>query len=237
LPEKVRVPDRCYMCAAEATTREHVPPRSFFPLGYRDGLVTVPSCPKHNNDSSADVEYVRNVIVCAYPVNEVGLSLAPKTLRSFNRSPGLFAHTFEEWWPVLTPQGGSGAFRLKMARFERVMEAIAHGLYYREEGKQYEGKWGIFSPTLSSLKDLQGGGIDDWEAFRRMLALVRFSPRPTAQPKVFSYHVWRETDSKLVYKYQFYEGFVVNALTLPPDFKMRTAGGTRDSQITQSMNV
>jgi hypothetical protein len=184
----------------------------------------------HNNDNSADVEYVRNVIVCAYPVNEVGLSLAPKTQRSFDRSPVLFAQTFKEWWPVLTPQGSSGAFRLDVARFDRVMEAIACGLYCRDEGKQYDGKWGIFSPSLSSLKDLLSGGIDDWERFRRMVASVEFSPRPTTQPRVFKYWVWRESDSRLVYKFDFYEGFVVNALALPADFNLQTGlGGVRSA--------
>jgi len=32
----------CYMCERTATTREHVPPKSFFPEGYRTNLVTVP---------------------------------------------------------------------------------------------------------------------------------------------------------------------------------------------------
>ena len=32
----------CYTCEAEATTREHVPPRAFFPQGFRTNLWTVP---------------------------------------------------------------------------------------------------------------------------------------------------------------------------------------------------
>jgi len=209
------MPDCCYMCAADATTREHAPPRSFFPSGFRDGLVTVPSCPGHNNDNSADVEYVRNVIVGAYPVNEVGLSLLTKAQRSFDRSPALFVQTYRESWPVLTPEGQSAISRLDMARFDSVMAAIARALYYKDEGKQYYGKWGIFSPSLYSSKALLSGGIDDWERFRKTLTMVTFSPLPTPQPRVFKYWVWREADSKLVYKFEFYEGFVVNALALP----------------------
>jgi hypothetical protein len=203
------------MCAAEVTTREHAPPRSFFPSGFRDGLVTVPSCPKHNNDNSADVEYVRNVIVGAYPVNEVGLSLLPKTQRSFDRSPGLFVQTYRESSPVMTPEGQSVIFRLDMARFDSVMTAIACALYYKDEGKQYDGNWGIFSPSLCSSKALLSGGIDDWEPFRKAMVMVTFSPLPTPQPRVFKYSAWKEGDSKLIYEFEFYEGFVVNALALP----------------------
>ncbi len=209
------MPDRCYMCAAAATTKEHAPPQSFFPLGFRDGLITVPSCPKHNNDNSADVEYVRNVIVSEYHVNEVGLSLLPKTQRSFDRSPALFVQTYRESSPVMTPKGQSAITRLDMARFNLVMTAIAYALYYMGEGKQHDGNWGIFSPSLYSSKAPLSGGIDDEQRFRETLAMVTFSPQPTPQPSVFKYSTWREADSKLIYKFEFYEGFIVNALALP----------------------
>jgi hypothetical protein len=60
---------KCYMCAADATTREHVPPKSFFPRGHRDNLVTVPSCVAHNHDQSLDIEYVRTLIAGFYGTN------------------------------------------------------------------------------------------------------------------------------------------------------------------------
>ena len=222
------MPDRCYMCAAEPTTREHAPPRSFFPIDLRSGLVTVQSCPGHNNDNSADVEYVRNVIVGAYPVNEVGLSLLAKTQRSFDRSPALFVQTYRESWPVLTPEGQSVISRLDMARFDSVMAAIAWALYYKDEGRQYDGKWGIFSPSLYSSKALLSGGMDDCERFRKALAMVTFSPLPTPQPSVFKYSAWKEGDSRLIYEFEFYEGFVVNALALPAGFNSSAGlGGVR----------
>jgi hypothetical protein len=54
--------NKCYMCDAAGTTKEHAPPDCFFPKGYRAGLWTVPSCDAHNSRNSKDVEYVRNVI-------------------------------------------------------------------------------------------------------------------------------------------------------------------------------
>ena len=55
---------KCYVCGREATSREHVPPRCFFPDDnrYRKQLITVRSCTEHNEDTSLDDEYVRNVI-------------------------------------------------------------------------------------------------------------------------------------------------------------------------------
>lgn len=63
------------MCAAEGLTREHVPPRCFFPKPYPKNMVTVPSCQMHNNDISKDVEYVRNIIAGSEGINDVGLEM------------------------------------------------------------------------------------------------------------------------------------------------------------------
>ena len=50
----------CYYrgCTQAGTTKEHIPPRAFFPTNLRNQLLTVKSCPKHNNDKSGDDTYV-----------------------------------------------------------------------------------------------------------------------------------------------------------------------------------
>jgi len=55
----------CYMCDLPGTTVEHVPPRSIFPESkdvggqdYRKNLITVLSCPAHNNQKSQDDEFL-----------------------------------------------------------------------------------------------------------------------------------------------------------------------------------
>lgn len=51
---------RCYFqgCREKGTTKEHIPPRSFFPEGEKKQLLTVKSCPAHNNAKSKDDLYV-----------------------------------------------------------------------------------------------------------------------------------------------------------------------------------
>lgn len=50
----------CYQCDAEATGREHTPPRCLFPKGEDwPGLITVPSCVLHNNATSTADEYLK----------------------------------------------------------------------------------------------------------------------------------------------------------------------------------
>src|SRR6266540_358166 len=85
----------CYNCNDGDTTREHVPPLSFFPKGFRTNLWTVPSCERHNLGNSMDVEYVRNVIVSHRNVRGTAQQLAQSaSFRSFERSSALFFRTF-----------------------------------------------------------------------------------------------------------------------------------------------
>lgn len=50
----------CYFpgCNEKGTTKAHIPPRSFFPVGERLQLLTVKSRKKHNNDKSTNDLYV-----------------------------------------------------------------------------------------------------------------------------------------------------------------------------------
>lgn len=49
----------CYFCGENATTKEHFPPKSFFPeKGKHLQMETVPSCSVHNNDKSHLDQYV-----------------------------------------------------------------------------------------------------------------------------------------------------------------------------------
>lgn len=53
----------CYYCGGEVTGKEHVPPRSFFPKGKRQNLITVDSCDLHNQEKSKEDEYIRAVLL------------------------------------------------------------------------------------------------------------------------------------------------------------------------------
>lgn len=50
----------CYFqgCTAKGATKEHIPPRLFFPDGEKEQLLTVKSCEQHNNAKSKDDLYV-----------------------------------------------------------------------------------------------------------------------------------------------------------------------------------
>ena len=84
----------CYICGQPATSDEHAPARCFFPKNKRVNLTTVHSCSIHNEDTSKDDEYVRNIIAMSIDNNQVALNhFLQKCKKSFEKSPGLLQLT------------------------------------------------------------------------------------------------------------------------------------------------
>ena len=206
--------DRCYNCAAIATSEEHAPPESFFPEGYRVGLVTVPACAEHNTSLSKDVEYVRNVICDHRGVNLVASRVSEAAKGSYANSPGLFKRTFSNVRPVIVDGEETGAFQIELPRFKRVMKAIAFAMYYQDFGRRNEGDFDVFSTSLNSRLSLYHRRADGFENLRRILSVSEFKSMPVPQPKVFKYGLSRPGEGQVLYRFEFYESFCVYALSL-----------------------
>ncbi len=207
--------NKCYMCSAEGATREHAPPYSFFPNGYRNHLWTVPSCDEHNSKNSMDVEYVRNVIATHLATDgSAGNHLQDKVLGSFKNSPKLLNRTFADAKPIIINGQETGVYTLDLPRFKKVMEAIAYAVYWRLSGKPYPGSWGLFSPSLVSHKTLYEGRPDSWEEYRHLLSRIRYEETQTPEPEIFRLGVHQFDEKRFIYAFMFYGGFVVNCLGL-----------------------
>lgn len=166
-------PNLCYACDRRATTREHVPPLCLFPQEYRSNLVTVPSCSAHNNANSKDVEYARNVLVCAS--KELGPESAAvfaRMMRSMERRPAIVDTTFPDLHPIEFGGEQTGYFSIDLHRFNRIMVAIAQALHYRDLGSKVR-YWEVFCPTLHSAASL-ARRPDEFEPIRRNLVLLKF---------------------------------------------------------------
>lgn len=198
--------ENCYMCAQPASTREHVPPRSFFPRGKRTNIWTVPSCPTHNLDNHLDVEYVRNVIAIQLGTNATAEQILEAAKRSWDYSPALFARTFHDIEAVILQAQETGAFPLDLDRVKSVVSALAHALAYRDFGRQYLGDWRVFCATLRSQKP-----TPDWDNLRSLLTGAAYEPVVTPQPEVFEYGIHRTRPAGVIYRLVFYGGFVVFA--------------------------
>jgi len=192
----------CYACDQAATTKEHAPPRSFFPEGGRGlNLIKVPSCKVHNCDISLDVEYVRNSIVSAAGLNERGELLIDAAKRSFDHSPKLLERTFESFTDH-SREEQVGTYQFNLERVDKVMTAVAQALHYRDLGQKWSCRL-VFVPSLKSEWSLIHKTHDGWDGVRDLFGSVSYINRPTADPKVFMYGS-QAVDGGWAYRLTFY---------------------------------
>lgn len=205
--------EKCYICDALGDTKEHVPPKSFFPSDYRFGLVTVPSCSVHNLDNAPDVEYVRNIIVQHHETNEVAREhFQGKVIASYLHSPKLLTRTYRDSLPCTLDGQETRIIPTDMVRFERVMEAIAYAVYYKDFGKTFSGKWNIWATNLQMVNGENDPAVIKFRAMLHTIQFLdQFVEKPTPQPQVFRYGFFPKDEEKPIYRLQFYGGFNVYA--------------------------
>ena len=205
----MRDQEGCYACKRPASTVEHVPPKCFFPEALRTNLITVPSCVRHNNANSLDIEYVRNVLVCTSELGPESNVVFSRAIRSMERRPALWATMFPDIQVIQFQGRETGAFSVDLVRLKRVMTAIVQALHFRDFGIRRR-RWRIFTPTLQSIGTL-GGETDKWESLRAQLATVRYKYLQTGQQDVFAYGRTRMKPSGYLYQLVFYNAVIVNA--------------------------
>lgn len=201
------------MCDSAAVSREHAPPKCFFPERLRTNLITVPSCDAHNSDNSRDVEYVRNVLSTQHGTNDVAADVFVATKRSLDHSPKLRARTFCDLKPIIIEGEETGAFPIDLKRHKNVMAAIAYAFYFHDYGRKHRGDWQIFTPSFGYAGTVHGGQADPWADFRQLLDSGHYTPRSVPHPEVFGYEVLEMTEGQMMFRFVFYGRVIVNAWT------------------------
>jgi hypothetical protein len=214
--------ETCYMCSKVATSREHVPPRCFFPerkdlpegVDYRKNLMTVPSCNEHNSKSSKDDEYLLVTITAHYQNNQAGYNhYIKKIIRTFKHSTGLRRRFFEESLPVHVRQEATAVIFLETERILNMLDKIARGLHYKHFGEKWltSHLW-IFTPSrLRAPNDYDDLSLKICNEAKRQLIRV---PCYGDNPAIFSFQPY-QNDMLTMLKMTFYEGFEVYVLDAP----------------------
>ena len=155
----------CIYCGKNpASTRDHVPPKSFFPRPRPANLITVPSCEDCNNIYGKDDERVRNIIT-SIDTTEVHPAImqqiANKRDRSFHRTEGFsnFLHLLSSI-KLTDHQSATGdciykapAFNLDQKILDRFIERMTRALLFYENGIEWtelDIKWKL-SPNIQEL--------------------------------------------------------------------------------------
>lgn len=130
---------KCYRCSALATTKEHFPPRCFFPKGSGLNLQlrTVPSCKEHNNDKSNDDQYLLAHICMnaskgpSLPRDIFLRSISPQLERSvkFTSSLAEDAEHFSD---------GTSKYGVDVARFDNFFDHLSWAIYFDRYGQPFD---------------------------------------------------------------------------------------------------
>ena len=208
---------KCYRCNEEAETREHVPPRCFLiPAGFTENLLTVPSCEKHNNGNSQEVEKVKAMIASSIHTNELAEGPVLESVnRSFRRRPHLIAKTYGQVVDVLYNGEQTGAFDLDFKALAKVMASIAHGVYFWHFKKHFYGRWHIVSTQAVTL-NVQSEEMRRKQLLRnRMFEAFGYQDLPLPNPRVFRCGLYRESDLRVIFRFCFFEGLIIHAVGIP----------------------
>ena len=122
----------CYFqgCTEKGTTKEHIPPRSFFPDGEKEQLLTVKSCEKHNNAKSANDLYVlAHICMNASPSNRAREVWKNKVVPQLGFNNGALRKMLAAG-SVLLP-GGTIKYKVQMPRLDEFFSALSCGIVHK----------------------------------------------------------------------------------------------------------
>jgi hypothetical protein len=133
-PEKTM---KCYFqgCAKEGKTKEHIPPKAFFPKDQREQLITIRSCKDHNTDKSGDDLYaLAQICLNSSPRNRARevfrKCIAPQLGFNENAFRKLLIRDSE---PL---ENGAVKYRVDVQRLDNFFNALSCGLIYHVSKEQ-----------------------------------------------------------------------------------------------------
>jgi hypothetical protein len=207
----------CYMCANEATSREHAPPRCLFPetkdtvdgSSYRKNLVTVPSCEFHNTEKSHDDEYLLFALAGSYTSSSVGLTqFLTKVRRAFDKTPSKAANFVRQADPVQLKRTDEAEWEqgaqiiVEGARIDSVLSSCARALYHHHTQSKFQGPVEVLTNFTMYLDERIQASVS--EAFDTTAHTMAAEPLLGENPNVFSYK-FKETESMVLFYLCFYE--------------------------------
>ncbi|MGO9122004.1 MAG: hypothetical protein ACLQPD_30875 [Desulfomonilaceae bacterium] len=214
------------MCDSPATSKEHVPPKCFFPeqkdLGagtnYRTNLLTVPSCSQHNLSKSQDDEYVLFVITCHYKNEEIARKhFFTKVARALQRQSSL-GKFIDGQLPIVINGHPSAAYSTQHDRFENAFDHMARALFFHHYGSKLNLPIGIFTPSLFKMDSPNANRINQRMKQIETKTIDELSNQPIlgSNPEIFSYQfLYQDEIPRFLVRMTFYGGFVVIAYAGP----------------------
>ena len=207
--------ETCYVCDRAATTREHAPPKCFFPeqkdvgRDLRKNLISVPSCRDHNTARSNDDQYVMAIVVMHFMTTGVARSqFATKIIRTLKRSTPLVKSLFRQPKNVTVDGERTVAVGIDRVRFNRVMECTCRALVFHHSGERIQDEVTIFSTGIFHPHRLERDS-DESSLELAVRRILEGQPRLGENPEVFWYQFVHIPTQLTAVRLEFYGGFTV----------------------------
>ncbi len=218
--------NKCYMCQTNASNMEHVPPKCIFPEAkdvsdgnnYRKNLITVPSCEIHNNSRSKDDEYLLFVLVANILSNNHARNhFNSKVIRAINRRNHVYENFAKENKRVTLeePNGtliSTVGIKVDRDRFDRVIDHIAHGIFFYHFKERFVGEAEVFSESFINLDSINAlnYNVYDQNLGQNISDLFGEFEYFGDNPEIFQYQLVKALDTVLI-RLIFYSDFKVTA--------------------------
>lgn len=133
----MKTPKTCYRCDDPATTREHYPPKCFFPKGAGLQLKTVPSCARHNNaKSGADQYLLAHIVMNASRTENLAQRIFLRSIApQLEQSEGFRKRLFERSKPL---PGGARMYPVDVKKTDEVFDSICYAIYFDRYGTKLD---------------------------------------------------------------------------------------------------
>lgn len=161
----------CYFqgCNDKGITKEHIPPRSFFPDGEKKQLLTVKSCKRHNNDKSKDDLYVlAQICMNASPSNRAREVFMNKVSPQLEFNNGALRKRLADGAVRLAK--GAVKYKVDIARLDDFFTALSCGIVFKSCGSSLPANYtirhifhsfqGAADPLVRQLEDAIGAFYD-----------------------------------------------------------------------------
>lgn len=215
----------CYFpgCSQKGTTKEHIPARSFFPAGKKEQLLTVKSCPLHNNSKSDDDLYVLTHICLNAAPTPDARSIFEKSVKPqlFHAGGAFKAMLAREAVPL---EDGAVVYPVDHERFCRYFDALCFGLVFKVAGRPLPAHFQI-GHEFHNFVDSNATPLDSF--VRKQLGLA-YSGNPskewdfgqvkTMNATVYSAKLFGAPDfeSSITIRHEFYGVFRVTSMLRQP---------------------
>jgi hypothetical protein len=164
----------CYFqgCSERGTTKEHIPPKAFFPPHQRNQLLTVKSCDRHNNKKSLDDLYVlAQICLNASPRNSSREIFLKSVLPQLGHNSDALRQTLlRDAQPL---PHGVVKYKVDTARVDRFFTALSCGIIYKSCGSALPAEYTIQHVYHNFLYEAES---DDWKKMKQALLQAYSGP-------------------------------------------------------------